>query len=138
MLYFFDMTPEIRAYEKALGRKEREICSGLARIIEKHLKNSESKVWHRHPVWFLDSNPVVGYSKLKAGVQLMFWSGRGFDEPLLIPGKGRFKDASIMYTDSKENDEKDIKRWLKKATVIQWDYKNIVKRKGKLVKLRSL
>lgn len=28
-----------------------------------------------------------------------------------------------------------MKTWLKKATSIQWDYKNIVKRKGKLVKL---
>jgi len=26
----------------------------------------------------------------------------------------------------------DLKRWLKKASDIQWDYKNSVKRKGRL------
>lgn len=92
-------------------------------------------MWHRHPVWFLDGNPVARYSKLKAGVQLMFWSGRGFDEPLLVSGKGKFKDAAIMYTSASEVQEKNIKRWLKKSALIQWDYKNIVKRKGKSVRL---
>ena len=52
-----------------------------------------SKIWHRHPVWFLDGNPTVGYSKLKAGIRLMFWSGASFDEDKLQPGTGKFKDA---------------------------------------------
>ncbi|MBL8759582.1 MAG: DUF1801 domain-containing protein, partial [Phycisphaerae bacterium] len=30
---------------------------------------------------------------------------------------------------------KDLKRWLKKSVAIQWDYKNIVKRKGRLDRL---
>jgi len=30
---------------------------------------------------------------------------------------------------------KDLKRWLRKSAIIQWDSKNIVKRKGKLVRL---
>jgi hypothetical protein len=29
-----------------------------------------------------------------------------------------------------------LKRWLAKSRDIQWDYKNIVKRKGKLERLR--
>lgn len=129
------MTSTITAYNASQRGEEKKICVALASYIEKHLKKSESKVWHRHPVWFLNGNPIVGYSKLKVGIRLMFWSGRGFDEPHLIPGKGRFKDASIMYTSVDQIHEKDIKRWLKKATLIQWDYKNIVKRKGKLVRL---
>jgi len=131
------MTSDINAYNSAQKGEDKKICLKLGRIIEGNLAKSESKVWHRHPVWFLDGNPVAGYSKLKAGVRLMFWSGRDFDEPLLVPGEGRFKDASITYTDASEIQEKDIKRWLKKSALIQWDYKNIVKRKGKLLKLKG-
>lgn len=130
------MNKDIQAYNARLSATNKKAGNILAGKIEKNLKGADSKVWHAHPVWFLDGNPVVGYSKLKAGIRLMFWSGRDFDEPLLVAGKGRFKDASITYTSVGEIQEKDIKRWLKKATLIQWDYKNIVKRKGKLVRLK--
>ncbi|MFM2374346.1 MAG: hypothetical protein RLZZ234_341 [Candidatus Parcubacteria bacterium] len=129
------MAPDILAYNKAEKGEYAKICTSLQGLIDTHLKKSESKVWHRHPVWFLEGNPIVGYSHLKAGVRLMFWSGRDFEEPLLAPGTGKFKDASVTYTKASEIVEKDIKRWLKKGTLIQWDYKNIVKRKGKLVRL---
>lgn len=125
----------IQDYNKALAPADKKICDILAEEITRNLGKAENKVWYGHPVWFLEGNPIVGYSKLKAGVRLMFWSGRGFDEPLLVPGEGRFKDASITYTSAREIQEKDIKRWLKKAVLIQWDYKNIVKRKGVLKKL---
>ncbi|MBY0539163.1 DUF1801 domain-containing protein [Patescibacteria group bacterium] len=127
---------DIILYNSKLSKEDKKIAVLLMKEISKGLKKAESKVWHRHPVWFLDGNPIVGYSKLKAGMQLMFWSGRGFDEPHLTPGKGRFKDSAIMYTNAKEVVGKDVKRWLKKATLIQWDYKNIVKRKGKLVRIK--
>lgn len=65
----------------------------------------------------------------------MFWSGADFDEEgLNVVGK-KFKDASVFYVDIKEINTSDIKRWLQKSRSIQWDYKNIVKRKGKLEKL---
>ena len=83
-------------------------------------------------MWFLDGNPIVGYSKQKASIRLMFWSGESFDEEKLKPGTGKFKDASIFYTLVEQIKVKDLKRWLKKSKGIQWDYKNIVKRKGKL------
>ena len=127
---------DITAYNSAQVVADQTVCALLQRIIEANLKKAEGKVWHGHPVWFLDGNPVVGYSKLRAGVRLMFWSGRDFDEPFLVPGKGRFKDAAITYTSASEILEKDIKRWLNKAALIQWDYKNIVKRKGTLVMLK--
>lgn len=100
------------------------------------LPNAENKIWHRHPVWFLDGNPIVGYSKLKAGIRLMFWSGASFEEAKLKPGTGKFKDASVLYNSAEEIDMKDLKRWLKKAREIQWDYKNLVKRKGVLERLK--
>lgn len=130
------MSTDIKKYNLALSKDDRKIATMLMKEINTRLPKAESKVWHRHPAWFLNGNPIVGYSKLKAGMQLMFWSGRGFNEPHLVPGKGRFKDAAIMYSSASELQEKEIKRWLKKAALIQWDYKNIVKRKGKLVRLK--
>jgi hypothetical protein len=130
------MSTDIKKYNAALSKEDKKIADLLMKEINANLPKAESKVWHRHPAWFLEGNPIVGYSKLKAGMQLMFWSGRGFDEPRLVPGKGRFKDAAIMYTSANELQAKEIKRWLKKAALIQWDYKNIVKRKGKLVRLK--
>lgn len=129
------MNPDTKAYNYSLDDADLQIADLLASEIDKNLPKAENKIWHRHPVWFLDGNPIVGYSKLKSGMRLMFWSGMGFDEEALQPGTGKFKDASITYTAVDQVNTKDLKRWLKKAKAIQWDYKNIVKRKGKLVKL---
>ena len=97
---------------------------------------SESKIWHGHPVWFLDGNPIVGYSPRKDGsINLMFWSGQSFDEPGLKP-EGSFKAAEIRYTRPDQINTEDLKHWLEKSVKIQWDYKNIVKRKGVLERLR--
>jgi len=65
----------------------------------------------------------------------MFWSGADFEEEKLQPGTGKFKDASIRYTSAEQVKITDLKRWLKKSKKIQWDYKNVVKRKGVLVRL---
>ncbi|WP_422079921.1 DUF1801 domain-containing protein [Ulvibacterium sp.] len=115
---------------------EQEICTTLAVLIDKFLPEAENKIWHRHPVWFLEGNPIVGYSKLKAGIRLMFWSGASFEEEALKPGTGKFKDASILYSSVDQILEKDVERWLEKARNIQWDYKNIYKRKGVLERLK--
>jgi len=130
------MNSDTKTFNAQQSATEKKICNKLATIIDANMSGAENKIWHRHPVWFLDGNPTVGYRKLKDGIRLMFWSGADFDEPDLKPGTGKFKDASIRYTDIKEINEIDLKRWLKKAKNIQWDYKNIYKRKGKLVKLK--
>jgi hypothetical protein len=129
------MNELIKAFNESQDKPEREICELLSKLIDKELPKAESKIWHRHPVWFLDGNPTVGYSKLKAGIRLMFWSGMDFGEEKLRPGTGKFKDASMLYTSVDEVNKEDLKRWLKKSTEIQWDYKNLIKRKGKLEKL---
>lgn len=130
------MHPDIIQYHQAFSTAEQSVCEMLAGIIHASLKNSESKLWHGHPVWFLDGNPIVGYSKQKKGIKLMFWSGADFEEEALKEKGGKFKDAGIFYNDVSEIDENDLKRWLKKSEEIQWDYKNIVKRKGKLERLK--
>lgn len=129
------MHPDILAFNENQEPAYADICKRLAREIDRKFHEAESKIWHGHPVWFLDGNPIVGYSKQKRGIRLMFWSGAGFDEPgLNVIGK-KFKDASIFFNDSSEIDRADLARWLEKAKTIQWDYKNIVKRKGVLKRL---
>lgn len=123
------------AYNAAQSPADKLICDTLAKAIDRHLKGAENKIWHRHPVWFLDGNPIAGYSKLKDCIRLLFWSGQSFDEPGLAP-EGTFKAAEARYTAHDQIIAKDLKRWLEKSAEIQWDYKNIVKRKGKLIRLK--
>lgn len=129
------MLPEIEAYHATLPDAARAVCDLLAREIHAALPDADGKVWHRHPVWFLDGNPVAGYSLLKGGVRLLFWSGQSFDEPGLHP-EGRFKAAEARYADVAQVDVEALRRWLGKARDIQWDYQNIVKRKGRLERLK--
>lgn len=129
------MNKDIKAYNNTQTAANRKICNTLAEEISLHLPEAENKIWHAHPVWFLDGNPVVGYSKLKDSVRLLFWSGQSFDEEGL-ENEGSFKAAESRYTSVDEINKKDLKRWLKKARDIQWDYKNIVKRKGVLERLK--
>lgn len=127
---------DVLSYNRKQAPSDKSICNLLLQEISKGLPNAENKVWHRHPVWFLDGNPIVGYSKQKAGIRLMFWSGASFDEPGLGVVGETFKDASVFYNSVADVNIKDLKRWLKKSKEIQWDYKNIVKRKGVLERLK--
>ena len=130
------MNPEISEYNNAQSTEDQLICNVLAKQIDLHLTEAENKIWHAHPVWFLDGNPIVGYSKQKKGIRLMFWSGKSFeDEKLNILG-GKFQDASIFFNSVEGINENDIKIWLQKSREIQWDYKNIIKRKGQLLRLK--
>ncbi len=130
------MNAEIKRFNDSLPVDDKKICDALAKQISKAMPEAENKIWHAHPVWFLDGNPIVGYSKLKDCVRLMFWSGASFDEASLKPGTGKFKDASIRFTSADQIDSRDLDRWLEKARTIQWDYKNLIKRKGVLERLK--
>jgi len=130
------MNSDITLYNQNQENGAREICEQLSTILYQLLPNAENKIWHRHPVWFLEGNPIVGYSKLKAGIQLMFWSGASFEEEALKPGTGKFKDASKLYTSIDKINIEDLNRWVEKSKLIQWDYKNIYKRKGVLLRLK--
>lgn len=130
------MNPAIEAYNNSQTSADTDICSLLANTIDSVLTEAESKIWHAHPVWFLDNNPIVGYSKQKKGIRLMFWSGADFDEEKLNVKGEKFKDTSVFYNHQSEIDIKDLKRWLNKSKQIQWDYKNLIKRKGKLERLK--
>jgi uncharacterized protein YdhG (YjbR/CyaY superfamily) len=130
------MHQETALYNERLETEHAELCLILAQEIDKGLPNAENKIWHGHPVWFLDGNPIVGYSKQKPGIRLMFWSGADFDEAgLNVLGK-KFKDASIFYNRASEVKRTELRRWLKKSQEIQWDYKNLIRRKGRLERLK--
>ncbi len=135
MLQWFRMNKDIQIYNASQSPSDKAICELLADEITPNLPGAESKIWHGHPVWFLEGNPIVGYSKLKGNVRLLFWSGQSFEEPHLHV-EGTFKAAEIRYTSSDQVNTQDLHRWLKKASEIQWDYKNIVKRKGLLERLK--
>ena len=130
------MNEEIKKYNDLQPLADKLICNLLVQTIENELPEAENKIWHAHPVWFLDGNPIVGYSKQKAGWRLMFWSGTDFDEDNLNVKGAKFKDASVFFTSVEQINTEDLKRWLKKSRDIQWDYKNIVKRKGQLERLK--
>jgi hypothetical protein len=135
MLNINTLSEEIKLYNQQQTVSDQEICDLLAQTINKELTEAESKIWHAHPVWFLNSNPTVGYSKEKKGIRLMFWSGADFDvENLNVKGQ-KFKDASIFYNHVSEVNTKELIFWLQKSREIQWNYKDLVKKKGKLERL---
>jgi hypothetical protein len=129
------MHVETKKYNQSQAAGERAICRLLAKEIERGLPEAENKVWHAHPVWFLEGNPIVGYSKLKDCVRLLFWSGQSFQEKGLKK-EGSFKAAEARYTEVEEVDTEQLAKWLAEAREVQWDYKNIVRRKGKLERLK--
>lgn len=128
------MHPDIH-YNNQQTAPDSAICDVLAQEICKQLPKTENKIWHAHPVWFLEGNPIVGYSKLKGCVRLLFWSGQSFEEEGLHK-EGTFKAAEARYTSSDQINKIELKRWLKKSEDIQWDYKNLIKRKGVLERLK--
>ena len=129
------MISEIQTYNNSQSDTDQEICNFLSTFISANLPEAGSKIWHAHPVWFINGNPIVGYSKQKAGIRLMFWSGKSFEEEKLnVVGK-KFQDASVFFNHVEEISADDLKRWLLKSQEIQWDYKNIVKSKGELLRL---
>jgi hypothetical protein len=124
----------IPAYNRAQTKEERAVCETLQHEIERALPKGEGKIWHGSPVWFLEGNPVVSYHKLKGGVRLLFFSGQSFGEEGLVP-EGSFKAAEVRYTSADQIRVTHLRRWLSKSKKYQWDYKNIVKHKGVMVKL---
>ena len=88
------MHKDIQNYNDKQSPGEKSICDLLSTTISASLPEAENKIWHAHPVWFLNGNPIVGYSKLKGCIRLLFWSGQSFEEPGLS-NEGKFKAAEV-------------------------------------------
>ena len=119
---------DIRDYNQTLGAEEGEIAKALCALIEKHLPQAEGKVWHGHPVWFIEANPVVGYSLKKSGIEMLFWSGQSFVASGLRP-IGKFKAAALSVPSLGELNASVISAYLDEAKTIQWDYENLPKKR---------
>jgi len=129
------MHPDTTRYNAAGTPADRQICQLLAEEIDRRLPEAENRIWHAHPVWFLDGNPIVGYSRLKDCVRLLFWSGQSFEEKGLTK-EGTFQAAEARYTRVDQVDVATLGLWLAEARDIQWDYKNLIRRKGRLERLK--
>ena len=130
------MHTDTKKYNGAQAPVDRAICQLLAEQIDRNLPGADNKIWHAHPVWFLDGNPIVGYSKLKNCVRLLFWSGQSFKEKGLKK-EGTFKAAEARYAAVDEIDTTKLQRWLSESKDVQWDYKNLIRRKGRLERLSN-
>src|SRR5512135_2400357 len=108
------MHPDTARYNKRMASADREICDLLAREIGRSLAEAENRIWHAHPVWFLDGNPIVGYSKLKDCVRLLFWSGQSFEEQGLQK-EGSFKAAEVRFDAANQVDTAKLAHWLAEA-----------------------
>jgi hypothetical protein len=129
------MIADTEKYNDMQAQSDQAICDLLGQQINLQLPEAENKIWHAHPVWFLDGNPIVGYSKLKNCVRLLFWSGQSFQEPGLEK-EGTFKAAEARYTDVAQIDTEKLGIWLAEAREVQWDYKNLIRRRGQLERLK--
>jgi hypothetical protein len=129
------MHAETAKYNAAQLPEDQRTCERLAQEIDRALPEAENKVWHAHPVWFLAGNPVVGYSKLKGCVRLLFWSGQSFSTPGLGP-EGKFKAAEARFASVDQVDAQTLRRWLAESRDVQWDYRIIVKRRGVLERIK--
>ncbi|WP_091230281.1 DUF1801 domain-containing protein [Microbacterium sp. 3J1] len=121
--------PAIDEYHRSLSPEDREISELLAAEIASALPEAEGRVWHAHPVWFLEGNPIVGYSRLKDSLRLMFWSGQSFGTPGLA-ASGSFEAAELRIDEVADLDVPTLRRWLAESRQIQWDYEHIRTNRG--------
>jgi hypothetical protein len=123
-------TPEdVQSYNDKQTAADQVICNWLAFTIEAALPEANGKVWHGHPVWFIDSNPVVGYHRQKDSVRILFWSGQSFNDDAL-KAIGSFKAAGVAIESVETFNPDAFAGWLEKCRRIQWDYAHLPKKKA--------
>lgn len=114
----------IHEYNLKIDGANRELAAGLYHLIATALPTAMGKVWHGHPVWFLDGNPILGYSLKKSGLEVLFWSGKSFITSGLRP-IGKYQAAGLSV--GSEEDIEKVASFMGEAQSIQWDYKNLPK-----------
>jgi hypothetical protein len=127
---------EISDYADAQTSPFRAMCNALRALIDSALPGATSKVWHGSPVWFVDDNPVVGYSTSAKGVNLLFWNGQALGEPELQP-VGKYGAAQAMFAAPDDIDGDAIRRWLQKAGANVFDSRAFFKKLREQRKLRQ-
>lgn len=115
---------DIARYNQALPSGHQELCDLLQTTIQKTIPAAKGRIWHGHPVWFLEGNPVVGYSTKARAIELLFWSGQSFPTSGLLP-VGKYKAAGISFAEAADMDIELVGNWLVESAQIQWDYQNL-------------
>ncbi len=118
------ISADFQEYNTSLEASHREIAQGLCDLISKSLPSAEGKVWHGHPVWFIDGNPILGYSLKKAGIEVLFWSGKSFATAGLRP-VGKYQAAGIAVDSL--GDVAKVSTFMAEAKSVQWNYKDLPK-----------
>ena len=127
---------DIASYNGQLPAEQKAICELLMNEITSSLPNASGRLFHAHPAWFIDGNPIVGYDAAPGYINLLFWSGQSFDDAQLV-ARGKFKAAGISYGVIEAVNIDTLRSWLKKAQVVQWDYKNLRANAGELTKIST-
>ncbi len=127
------ISADIQEYNSKLDDSHREIAQGLCDLVSQALPNAEGKVWHGHPVWFLDGNPIAGYNLKKSGIEVLFWSGKSFATAGLSP-VGKYQAAGIAIETADDVDK--VTPFMAEAGSVQWNYKDLPKLR-KLEKLTN-
>ncbi len=125
---------EITEYSSKFEEELFTICESLYAFINKMIYNSKCKLYHGAPVWFIDDNPIVGYSRKRNSISLLFWSGQSFTESGLSL-VGKFKAAEIIYSKNKDIDYMKLKKWIEESQKVIWNYKDIRKNDGEIILL---
>ena len=131
-----DARNPITAYARTQSPELRAICDKLQAEIDKALPAATSKIWHGGPVWFVGENPVVGFDVRQNRVDLLFWSGQLFEEPLLKP-MGKDKAARVSFQDASAINLPELRRWLKKAGTTVFDYLGMYRQKRETAGTKS-
>ena len=131
-----DSRNPITAYARAQSPELRSICDQLQAEIDRSLPKATARIWHGSPVWFLGENPVVGCSVRQKRVDLMFWSGQLFDDPRL-KAVGKDKAAQASLENESDINLTDLRRWLKKAGTIVFDYAGMYRKKRETAGTKS-
>jgi len=114
----------VAEYNASASEVNSACITAVFREFTRALPTATFKVWHGHPVWFLNEIPVAGYQDHQSGVKVLFWSGKDFNEPALT-GIGKHRAAGITYPDISSINTDDLRRWLKLSTEIIWDYRSL-------------
>jgi len=120
---------EIIDYSLNFNGDLRSVCEALYEFINPKLCNNICKLYHGAPVWFIDDNPITGYSMKGNMISLLFWSGQSFIEEGLS-SVGKFKAAEIVYSNINEINFEKLEKWVNESQKIMWNYKDIRKNNG--------
>ena len=120
---------EIIDYSINFNADLRSVCEVLYEFINPKLCKNICKLYHGSPVWFIDDNPITGYSMKGNKISLLFWSGQSFIEEGLS-SVGKFKAAEIVYSNINEINFDKLEKWVNESQKIMWNYKDIRKNNG--------